>query len=103
VNTHTPTHPVRADLPDPDLLLLPDRKLANLLGISRAALLRLRSRGRLLRAVRLGRPIHWRADEVRQLVGHRVPGLASWESSKDCRSDHRWPDRQVANVSGELP
>jgi excisionase family DNA binding protein len=60
--------------PDSDLpLLISAGQLAGMLNVTRRALWRLRSSGRLPRPVTLGRSVRWNRDEIRGWVEQGCP------------------------------
>jgi excisionase family DNA binding protein len=69
-----PTNTV--DLPEP--LLIPDTAAAALAGVSRATWQRLRAAGKLPPAVRLGRKVLWRREEIAAWIAGGCPDMATW-------------------------
>jgi excisionase family DNA binding protein len=65
-----------ADALDP--LLIPDTEAAALAGVSRATWHRLRSAGKLPPAVRLGRAVRWRRDEIAGWIQSGCPDGRTW-------------------------
>jgi excisionase family DNA binding protein len=61
-------------------LLIPDTAAANLLGISRAHLHRLRQAGRFIEPIRLGRKLLFDRDELVAWKDARCPTLAIWRA-----------------------
>lgn len=65
-------------IPAPEPLLIPDKAAAALLGISRAHLHRLRSAGKFIEAVRLGRKLLFDRAELTAWAAARCPDLKTW-------------------------
>ena len=60
-------------------LLIPDRAAATMAGIGRATWHRLRAAGKIgPAAVRLGRAVRYRADEVRAWIDAGCPDARTW-------------------------
>jgi len=75
---------VEEDAPGPNggvlqPMLVDVKKVAFLLGISRAAFLRLHACERTPRAIKLGARTLWRVDEIRDWVAAGCPARERWE------------------------
>lgn len=68
-------------LPDPPLLI-PDAAAAALAGVSRAHWHRLRSAGKLPPAVKLGRAVRWRREEIVAWIDAGCPDGRTWGAMK---------------------
>jgi excisionase family DNA binding protein len=71
---------------EPERLALPAVEVAKLLGISKRHLAALNASGRLPRAVRLGRSVRWRADELRDWLAAGAPSRERWEAMRPSRA-----------------
>src|SRR5262245_53328747 len=63
-------------------LLIPDRAAAELLGISRAHLHRLRAAGKFPDAIRLGRALRFDRAELVAWADARCPDVATWRAMR---------------------
>ncbi len=61
-----------------DALLIPDTAAAALAGVSRATWHRLRAAGKLPAAVKLGRTVRWRRDEIVAWIEAGCPDGRTW-------------------------
>lgn len=61
-------------------LLIPDTTAAAMAGVSRATWHRLRAAGKLPPAVKLGRSVRWRRDEVVQWISAGCPPARVWDA-----------------------
>jgi predicted DNA-binding transcriptional regulator AlpA len=73
---------MHTDTPAAQALLIPGTEAARLAGISRSSWQRLRVRGQLPAAVRLGRAVRWRADEIRGWIAAGCPDGATWAATQ---------------------
>jgi excisionase family DNA binding protein len=62
----------------PDALLLTDRQAAALCGLGRSTWHRLRAAGKLPLAVRLGRALRWRRQEIEAWISAGCPDARTW-------------------------
>ena len=61
--------------------LLTDHDVAQQLGVSRSFVHKLRSQGKLPDAIRLGRCLRWRSDEIADWVAAGCPNRSEWSWS----------------------
>lgn len=62
-----------------DALLLTADRVAELLQISRRSVWRLLSSGKLLRPLRLGGNVRWRAGELKRWIEAGCPAMKEWD------------------------
>jgi len=61
-----------------DALLIPDTVAASLAGVCRATWHRLRAAGKLPPAVKLGRAVRWRREEIVEWIQAGCPDARTW-------------------------
>lgn len=71
-----------AQVPAEPALLIDADEAAELLGVARATLYRLDAKGRIPRAVHLGRLRRWSRAELRRWVDAGCPSRSRWEAAR---------------------
>ena len=64
-------------------LLLKDREVAALLGVSRRHVATLRASGRMPAPVRLGCSVRWQRDEIEGWIAAGCPARERWEEMRE--------------------
>jgi predicted DNA-binding transcriptional regulator AlpA len=92
---------VPAETPVPTSILIPDTEAARLCGIGRATWHRLRAAGKVgPQAVRLGRAVRYRRNEVEAWAAAGCPDAPTWAAMRDMEN-RRSTMRRNANAAGD--